>query len=144
MSKRINWRDKAINDLQQEMGMNQSDAISYFDKAYKQALKLAKGVRGGLNVQREVYASIFYDYKNVFQIDANNNIQLNTAFQGSLNLEKTRTLERMSGFLEDYGDQRVVQSIFEEYLSGRMSKKEFNSYIKAFKKVSTKYLTSGS
>ena len=144
MSKRINWRDKAINDLQQEMGMNESDAVSYFDKAYKQALKLAKGVRGGLNVQREVYASIFYDYKNVFQIDANQDIQLNTAFQGSLNLEKTRTLERMSGFLEDYGDQRVFQSIFEEYLSGRMSKKEFNSYIKAFKKVSTKYLTSGS
>ena len=40
MSKRINWRDKAINDLQQEMGMNESDAVSYFDKAYKQALKL--------------------------------------------------------------------------------------------------------
>ena len=144
MSKRINWRDKAINDIMKEYKKNEADATKWYDETYTRALQLAKGRRGEINLRREVYASFFYDYANVFYIDKDEKIQLNTAFEGSTNLEKTRALERMKGFLEDYGDIHVVQSIFREYMNGRMTRKEFNAYIKAFKSYNSKYLSSGS
>ena len=144
MSKRINWRDKAIKDIAKKFEMNESDAQKWYDESYARALQLSKGRKGEINLRREVYASYFYNYANVFYLDKNNKIQMNAVFEKSANLEKTRALERMKGFLEDYGDIHVVQSIFSEYMSGRMTRQEFNAYIKAFKNYNSKYLTSGS
>ena len=50
----------------------------------------------------------------------------------------------MQGFYEKFKDSPALQRIFNEYKTGTLSRTEFNAKIKEWKKLSIKYMISGS
>ena len=149
--KRINWRQKTISYLTQRARAkgfeNPSQmAEQQYNQIYREALKLAKGKRGGANISREVYASLNYQTKRVFSIDLNNNkVTLNPILEQSIDIKKGIALDRMENFFNTFAkDTPFLEILRNDYLSGRITKEEFNMGIKAFKKYNSKWIASGS
>ena len=144
-SKKINFKQKAITDLIEFNQMTRNQAESYYNRIYQQALRRVRGMdKSGINISREVYASIFYKGTNLFQIDADNQtVRLNTLLKGARNLREELTLSRMSNFFEKYGDVKYIQEQRELYTLGIISRKDFNERIKAWKRTNQKYIISG-
>ena len=141
----MNWKTKTIEELQQRMAMTETEAQSYYNRVYRMALKEIGGKQKGLKISREIYGSLFYQGEQVFHIDnAGTKVEINPIMTGTSDVETALRLSRMEAFFDKYGDSKTLQAIKEEYISGKIDKKEFNFQIKMFKKYSVKYLKSGS
>ena len=144
---KMNYRQKSLDKLVAS-GMTEKESVSYYNRAYSQALRsINKSARENLNVARELYTNLFIkrDEKSIFQLDsANNKIVLNELFVGSKDIAYEKTLFNMKEFYEKFKDSPALQRIFNEYKTGTLSRTEFNAKIKEWKKLSIKYMISGS
>lgn len=142
----INWKTKTIEELQHRRGMSETQAISYYNRVYAQARETIGGKQKNMKISREIYGSLFYQGEQVFQIDnAGTKVELNPVItQSTKNVEETMRLARMEGFFKAFGDSKYLQDILIQYKNGTISRQEFNSAIKNFKKYSIKYLLSTS
>ena len=145
-SKRINWRNKAITRLQDDLGMTKQESVTYFNNLYRKALKTTQGHQTNLNTTKELYASMFYQTALTFQIDSNQKVTLNPIIANnySKNVAQGIALSRMEHFFDKYKDDKALQNIKNEYLQGTISRLEFNEKIKNWKSTSQRYLISGS
>lgn len=145
-SKRINWRQKAITRLTDpnQVGMTHAEAVNYFNRAYRNALKATGGRQQNLNTTKELYATMFYDTASTFQLGPNQSITLNPIIKNSSNIAQGMALARMDNFFDKYKDDKQLQSIKNQYVSGTITRQEFNERIKDWKATSQKYLISGS
>ena len=142
--KKINFRNKAISRLQEDLGLTREESVSYYNRVYRNALKQTGGHQEGLNVTREVYASMFYQTASTFQIGPNQTITLNPIVKQS-DIKKGMTLVRMNNFFEKWETQsEYIAELKQQYLSGKITNKELNERIKVWKSRSSKYLISGS
>ena len=143
----MNYRQKSLEQLTKS-GMTQEQAVSYYNRVYSQALRsISRSARENLNVSRELYVNLFIqrDEKSVFQLDQNNNkIVLNELFKGSKDIAFEKTLFNMKEFYEKFQDSPDLQKIFRDYRGGALSRTEFNTAIKNWKKLNIKYFISGS
>ena len=125
-------------------GLSAEEATSKFNRLYRQARQSIGAHQKEVNVTRELYGSLVYKYVNTFQVgDNGNKVELNKI----INLKKLRysiTESRMQGFLETYGDNKLVQETFKLLETGQISQSEFNARIKVFKKWNNKYLLANS
>ena len=145
-SKRINWKQRAISRLSDpdEVGMTKEEAITYFNRVYRNALKVTQGHQQNLNTTKEVYATMFYRSASTFQIDAKQNVVLNPIIQNTSNVAMGMALARMDSFFDKYKDDKQLQAIKNQYVAGTITRKEFNERIKDWKATSQHYLISGS
>lgn len=143
MNKRINYREKTISALQ-DVGYSRETATTFYNRAYTSALSSVKGKHSGMNVAREVYASLFYQTANTFQLSDGQKLTLNPIYETTSSISTAVTLNRMSSFFDKYSDSKFLQDVKERYASGNMSRREFNEAIKTFKTQNVKYLISGS
>lgn len=143
MNKRINYREKTISALQ-DVGYSKETATTFYNRAYTSALSSVKGKHSGMNVAREVYASLFYQTANTFQLSDGQKLTLNPIYETTSSISTAVTLNRMSSFFDKYSDSKFLQDVRERYASGNMSRREFNEAIKTFKTQNVKYLISGS
>lgn len=142
---RLNWKTLAINKLQDSWGFNEAEAIAFYNKVYRKALAEVGGKQKNLKISREIYGSLFFRGEQVFQIDnAGTKVEMNPILNTTRDLETSLRLSRMKAFFDKYGDSKYLQGTINEYQKGNISKEEFNSQIKAFKKYSTKYLKADS
>ena len=145
---KMNYRQLSINKLT-DSGMSTQEATSYYNRIYNQALRSAnKSARENLNVARELYVNMFVEQsaKSVFQIDyKNNRVVLNELFKDVGDIGVAKTIFRMNRLYELYAkDSPMLKNIFNQYTTGQISRKEFNAKIKDWKKVSIRYMLSGS
>ena len=143
MNKRINYREKTISALQ-DVGYSRETATTFYNRAYTSALSSVKGKHSGMNVARELYASLFYQTANTFQLSDGQKLTLNPIYETTSSISTAVTLNRMSSFFDKYSDSKFLQDVKERYASGNMSRREFNEAIKTFKTQNVKYLISGS
>lgn len=142
--KKINFRNKAISRLQEDLGLTREESESYYNRVYRSALKQTGGRQEGLNVTREVYASMFYQTASTFQIGPNQTITLNPIIQGT-SIRQGMTMVRMNNFFEKWENQSgYIAELKQQYLTGKITNKELNERIKVWKSRSAKYLISGS
>ena len=142
--KKINFRNRAISRLQEDLGMTKEASISYYNRIYRNALKQTGGHQKELNVTREVFASMFYETASTFQIGPNQTITLNPIIKNTADISKGIAFARMDNFFNKYSDDKQLQNIKQAYENGKISKKEFNEKIKEWKATTHKYLISGS
>ena len=145
-SKRINWRQRAITRLSDpdEVGMTKEEAVTYYNRVYRNALKTTGGHQKNLNTTKEVYATLFYDTASTFQLGPNQSITLNPIIQNTSNVSQGMALARMDSFFDKYKDDKQLQAIKNQYVAGTITRQEFNEKIKDWKSMSQKYLISGS
>lgn len=142
--KKINFRNKAISRLQEDLGLTREESESYYNRVYRSALKQTGGRQEGLNVTREVYASMFYQTASTFQIGPNQTITLNPIVQRT-SIKQGMTMVRMNNFFEKWeGQSDYIAELKQQYLTGKITNKELNERIKVWKSRSAKYLISGS
>lgn len=142
--KKINFRNKAISRLQEDLGLTREESESYYNRVYRSALKQTGGRQEGLNVTRELYASMFYHTASTFQIGPNQTITLNPIIQGT-SIKEGMTMVRMKNFFEKWENQSdYIAELKQQYLTGKITNKELNERIKVWKSRSAKYLISGS
>lgn len=143
-SPRINWRSKTIHAIMNIDGLNVEEATSKFNRLYRQARQSIGAHQKEVNVTRELYGTLVYRIEHTFETgDSGNTITLNKIIDPK-NLRYSITESRMQGFLEAYGDQKLVQEAFSELQSKKITQSEFNARIKIFKKWNAKYLKAGS
>ena len=141
----MNWKQRTIDELMAAKGMTETQATTFYNRVYKMALKSVGGKQKNLKISRELYTSMFFQGEQIFTIDnAGTKIEINPILEGSTDIEKTLRLDRMQGFFRTYGESEYLATLRQEYMSGNMTKAEFNAHIKAFKKYNVKYLKSGS
>lgn len=145
-SKRINWKQKAINKLTDPdvIGMTHDEAVTYYNRVYRNALKAIGGKQKDFKVSREVYATLFYRGTNVFQLGYNQSITLNPIITDTTDVKKDVTMARMEAFFDKYKDSKYIKETKQLYESGEIDQKEFNERIKYFKNYNPKFLISGS
>ena len=145
MKKGISSKNIAISKLQEKAAMTRGEAEAFYNRAYAKALRLVKDYdKTGFNVSKELVASMFYNGKNLFKIDMDNQtIELNDIGKQT-SLKKSMTMSRMSEFFEKYGDSKFLIEAREEYFKGNISRKEFNARIKSWKAEHLRYIISGS
>lgn len=149
--KRTNWKQKTIAYLTNRAsnkGIQNPEqfAEKQYNQIYREALKLSQGKRGGANISREVYASINWQTKRVFKIDLiNTKVELNPIINQTIDIKKDIALARMENFFKTFSkDSPFLEILRNDYLSGRITREEFNMGIKAFKKYNSNWLASGS
>lgn len=144
MKKTINYREKTISALR-DWGYTKETATTFYNRAYTSALAEVKGRHKGMNVARELYASLFYQSANTFQLTDGQKVVLNPIYQNtSGNLSEAVLLTKMDKFFDKYKDSKFLKEAREDYASGKITRKTFNERIKVFKQVNVKYLISGS
>lgn len=143
-SKRINFRSKAINRLQEDLGMTKEESVNYYNRVYRNALKTTSGHQKNLNTTKEVYATLFYHTASTFQLGPNQTITLNPIIQNTTNVAQGMALARMDNFFSKYADDKQLQAIKNQYVAGTITRQEFNEKIKDWKATSQRYLISGS
>lgn len=143
-SPRVNWRSKTISAIMNIDNLSTAEATSKFNRLYRQARQSIGPHQKEVNVTRELYGSLIYKSVHTFQVgDSGNKVELNKIIDPS-KLRVSITRARMQGFLDAYGDNKLVQETFRLLETGQISQSEFNARIKVFKKWNSKYLKAGS
>lgn len=151
---KMNYRQKSIAEIMKSKQMGETQATSYYNKMYREALKsVDRSARSSLNVARELYASNFapnaVEYvksgMNVFELDSGKNkVVLNKLYDKSKNIGYEKTTLQMDAFYQKFKDSPNLVKIFNQYKAGTISRTEFNQAIKDWKQLSIKYMISGS
>lgn len=143
-SPRVNWKSLTISAIMRADNMNQAEATSKFNRLYRQARQSIGAHQKEVNVTKELYGSLFYESVHTFEVgDSGNKVELNKIISKK-QLRFSITASRMQGFLNAYGDNKLVQETFRLLETGQISQSEFNARIKVFKKWNSKYLKAGS
>lgn len=143
-SKRVNWRSKAINRLQEDLGMTKEQSVNYYNRVYRNALKTTGGHIQNLNTTKEVYATLFYQTASTFQLGPNQSVTLNPIIKNASNVAQGIALARMDNFFDKYKSDKQLQTIKQEYMNGTISRNQFNERVRDWKATSHRYLISGS
>ena len=147
---KFNYRQKTITALQ-DSGMTPQQATSFYNRIYSQALKVIdKSTRGNFNVARELYIYMNVEGyassgKSVIEIDyEKNKVVLNELFKGAKDIGFEKTMFVMEDLYEKFKDSPALRRIFQDFRDGKISRSEFNTKIKEWKKLNIKYMISGS
>lgn len=141
----VNYRQEAIQEIIDKAQVPYSDAITIFNKMYKQLLrsdwKIEKGEKRTINVARELY----YNIKGVSDRYSTMNIDLKS---GSITSVYTyeEILRRDMSFIaeaisssDNLSDAQIemmlgnLEQIIQDYTSGKITRKEFQKQINEYK-----------
>lgn len=141
----VNYRQEAIQEIIDKAQVPYSDAITIFNKMYKQLLrsdwKIEKGEKRTINVARELY----YNIKGVSVRYSTMNIDLKSGsitsvytYEEILRRDMTFIAESISSS-DNLSDAQIemmlgnLEQIIQDYTSGKITRKEFQKQINEYK-----------
>lgn len=141
-----NWRRLGIEELEARYGMDRNVAEHVWENAYRRALRRARqrGVTKDFNVARELYSSVNYQGKQLFDIkvsDTGIDVQIASSYATVDDLSKAFTEDRFKNMAKKY---KQVDKLLTQYKRGRISYQTFREKVKKFRDTNLEYQRAGS
>lgn len=141
-----NWRRLGIEELEARYGMDRNVAEHAWENAYRRALRRARqrGVTKDFNVARELYSSVNYQGKQLFDVkvsDTGIDVQIASSYATVDDLAKAFTEDRFRNMAKKY---KQVDKLLTQYKRGRISYQTFREGVKKFRDTNLEYQRAGS
>lgn len=136
----MNWENEGIKLLYNRYGLDLPNAKRVYRVVYQQLyrqLRKETGRKSSFNVRHAAYQAI--NTGNIADVKLSNdaiNVKTKLNYTGQ-DIEKNLIADRFRGFANSYEEVNVL---LQQYLSGKISFKEFNKKISHFKKTNIHYI----